>query len=417
MRLNSFFIFLLFCTTCFFVQAQDTLRLQVKSADSIFLSNNLLLLAAALNVNAEQAQIIQAKLYPNPVFSAEMNAYDPEHKKALNIGHSGQKSFQLEQLILLGGKRKIAVDIAKTHAALAQLELQELLLQLKFQLHTGLFAVGHQQQLLALYNRQLQLLADLLSAYEKQAAKGNIALKDVVRLKGAYLKLNNDRAGVINEIYNAQTNLQTLLGTTAFVTPDVSSAELEKYVQPATFAQIKEAAFSHRPDLHMLQQSSQLAGLHLQYQKAMAVPDPNFFIAHDQNSGAFRNQVSIGLSIPLPLWSRNQGNIKTAQFRQQQAAYQLQQRQQSIEAALQNAYAHHRQSVAEYHKAKALFNDDFDVTVNAMVINFQKRNVSIVEFIDFFEAYNEVLTEITRINQQLVVSGEQLNLLTGNTIY
>lgn len=43
-----------------------------------------------------------------------------------------------------------------------------------------------------------------------------------------------------------------------------------------------------------------------------------------------------------------------------------------------------------------------------MADNFQKRNVPIVEFVDFFEAYNEVLTELTRIKTQLIISGKQL---------
>jgi cobalt-zinc-cadmium efflux system outer membrane protein len=52
-----------------------------------------------------------------------------------------------------------------------------------------------------------------------------------------------------------------------------------------------------------------------------------------------------------------------------------------------------------------------------MTNNFQKQNVSIVEFIDFFEAYNEVLTELARIKKQLVISAEQLNLLIGKDVF
>lgn len=52
-----------------------------------------------------------------------------------------------------------------------------------------------------------------------------------------------------------------------------------------------------------------------------------------------------------------------------------------------------------------------------MSLNFQKRNVSIIEFIDFFESYNDVLAELMRIKTQLVISAEQINLLTGKDIY
>ena len=40
-----------------------------------------------------------------------------------------------------------------------------------------------------------------------------------------------------------------------------------------------------------------------------------------------------------------------------------------------------------------------------------------IEFIDFFEAYNEAQTELARIRKELVIAGEQLNLLTGKEIY
>ena len=52
-----------------------------------------------------------------------------------------------------------------------------------------------------------------------------------------------------------------------------------------------------------------------------------------------------------------------------------------------------------------------------MLFNFQKRNVSIIEFVDFYEAYNEVLTALARIKTQLIESGEQMNLLIGKDVY
>ncbi len=60
-----------------------------------------------------------------------------------------------------------------------------------------------------------------------------------------------------------------------------------------------------------------------------------------------------------------------------------------------------------------LYNADFEITVQGMSENFRKRNVSLIEFVDFFEAYNDVLAELVRIKVQLVESAEQINLLTG----
>ncbi len=79
----------------------DTLFLSLRQVDSIFLERNLLLLSQLYNIDAQNALIIQAKAYPNPVFSAIVNAYDPQNEKAFHAGPTGQKEFTIEQLLIL----------------------------------------------------------------------------------------------------------------------------------------------------------------------------------------------------------------------------------------------------------------------------------------------------------------------------
>ena len=396
---------------------QDTLKINLKQADSIFISNNFYLLASSMNIEAQKAQIIQAKLYPNPIFTADLNAYDADNNKPFHIGQTGQKAFQFEQLILLGGKRKSEIEMAKTNVRIAELEFQQLVRQLKFRLHSNLFAIGQQQFLLSRYNSQLALLDTLLSAYQVQADKGNIPLKDVVRLKGAYLKLNNDRAELFQQYYEALTNIQTLLQTDAAIDFQFSEQEIENYIKLIPLSEIKSEALQNRPELLIIQQDKILADQYLTYQKRLAFPDINLITSYDQRGGAFNNQVRAGIAIPLPFWNRNQGNIKSSQFKLKEADYNLQAMQNEIMSGLQNNYSFYSQTVSEYQKATRLYNQDFEITIKGMTDNFQKRNVSIIEFIDFFEAYNEVLTELARIKKQLVISGEQLNLLIGKDIY
>ncbi len=397
--------------------AQDTLKISIHQADSIFLKNNLILLASSMNIKAQKAQIIQAKTYPNPLITADVNAYDPDNNKTFHIGQTGQKGFQLEQLILLSGKRKLEIEMAKTNVNIAELEFQQLLRQLKFRLHTDLFMVGQQQFLLQKYNYQLSQLDTLLLTYQTQADKGNIPLKEVVRLKGAYLKLSNDRAELLKNYYATQSSLQTLLQTTSIINFNFLESEVEKYIQIKTLTEIQSVAAKNRPELLVIQQNKTLAEQYLQFQKRLAIPDINMFTSYDQRGGAFNNQFNVGFTIPLPIWDRNKGNIKTSEYKIKEVDYNIQAMQTEITSSIQNAFSHYTQTISEYQKAKTLYNKDFEITINGMTTNFQKRNVSIVEFIDFFEAYNEVLTELTRIKTQLVISAEQINLLTGTDIY
>ena len=410
------FLFILFLISTS-VRAQDTLRINSHQADSIFLKNSFYLLASSMNIEAQKAQIIQAKLYPNPVVSAGFNAFDPENNKAFHIGKTGQKEFQIEQLILLGGKRKTEIEMAKTNASIAELEFQELTYNLRYQLLSNLYSVGQHESLLNKYNEQLALLDNLLSAYQIQVDKGNIALKELVRLKGAYLKLNNDRAEIFKEYSIAQSILQKILQLSFIVKFEFSERDIVQYVKQVDLDELKATASLNRPSLLIIKQDSLLSQQYLTYQKKMAVPDINVFTSYDQRSGVFKNEINAGFSIPLPLWNRNQGNIKMAEFKLQETEYQIQAIQNEINSEIQNAYANYVQIVSEYQKAIDLYNQDFETTLKGMTDNFQKRNVSIIEFIDYFESYNEVLTELARIKTELVSSAEGLNLLVGKNIY
>lgn len=400
------------------LRAADTLRLSIRQADSLFLKNNYSLLAAVMNINAQKAQIIQAKLYPNPLFTADFNAYDPDNEQAFHIDNAtGQKSFQLEQLILLGGKRKAQIELAKTNAKIAELEFQQLLSQLKFQLHSSLYFLGQQYALINKYNRQINLLDTILSAYDVQAKKGNIALKDVVRLKGFYLNLNNERAEILKNYFEELSKVQTILQVSQIVYPTVSDQNLGSFIKPVSLDELSSTALQNRADYLITQQDKVLAGQYLTYQKRLAITDLNLVTSYDQRGGAFNNQVNVGVSVPLPIWNRNQGNIKTATYQVKKQEYETESLKTKLLADVFNYYYLYMQSVIEYQKTEKLYNEDFETSFKGISENFRKGNVSILEFVDFFEAYNNALTEISRVKVQLNTSAEQLNLITGKDIF
>ena len=395
----------------------DTLKVSLQKADEVFLAKNYYLLAKSMNVEEQKAQILQAKIYPNPIFTADINAYDPQNNKAFHVGQTGQKSFQFEQLILLGGKRKAEIDLAKLSAERAEIEFTQLTRELKFQLHSSLFTNGEQILLLKKYNEQLSLLSGLLDSYQIQADKGNIPLAEVVRLKGTYLRLNNDKTELLKDYYDIQTTLQTLLQTNDVVEFEFTESDIEKYIKTIEFTTITDEAQQNRPELLLAEQDKLVAEQNLSLQKRQVVPDINLFTSYDQRGGAFNNQVNAGIAIPIPLWNRNQGAISAAKYRIEASNYMLKANQEGLYGTLFNAYSYYNHTVEEYNKVLQLYNGDFETTLKGMTDNFLKRNVSIIEFVDFFEAYNDVLTELTRVKTRLIVSGEKLNLLIGKDLY
>ncbi|ADY52178.1 outer membrane efflux protein [Pseudopedobacter saltans DSM 12145] len=397
--------------------AADPVKINIRQADSIFLEKNYLLLASTMNIEAQKALILQAKLYPNPTFSLGFVAYDPENKKALHIGSSGQKTAEIEQLLLLGGKRKAEIEMAKTNASIAEIEFQKLVRELRFKLYSNLFNVGQQKKLLAIYDAQLNLLDELLESNTIQVRKGNLPAKDLVRLKGAYLKLNNSKAELFKDYLNAQGELQTILHLQDEIIFDFSDADFGKYIKSIGLPALTEEMNRNQPELLLLEKDKVLAQQYLTYQRKLAIPDLSISANYDQQGSVFKNEIGTGISLSLPFWNRNQGNIKAGTFKLKESEYQFKALESELHNKLRNSYTFYRQTVSEYQKAKKLYDNDFEETLKGMNDNFKKRNVSIIEFLDFFEAYNDALTELARIKTQLVDSAQELNLLTGKDIY
>lgn len=400
------------------VKGEDTLRVTIAQADSIFLAGNYQLLAADMNIRSQEALELQAKLYPNPTLSAEVHAYDFETKKPFQVsGSEGQKIVQLEQLIILGGKRKMEIELAKTNTSIARLAFQDIIRNLKYELHSSMYTLSQQSFLLQRYDSQLALLDTILKAYYVQSKKGNIPMKDVIRLKAVYLSLNNDRAELYHEYLTELSEVQIILQTNQVVAPIVTDDDLEKIIRLIPREDLYETALTNRPDYLIGEQDKLAAEQYYRLQKKMAIPDLSIYANYDQQNSHFKNQINTGISLPLPVWNRNKGNINSARQLINQSEYTREGLKVAILSDINRQYALYNRTIAEYRKAQSLYDENFDFTLRGMTDNFQKQNVSVLEFADFFESYMDSMEEIARIKIQLAVSAEQLNLITGKEVF
>ena len=246
--MKKLFALLLFALLNQAAIAQKSLTLQ--DCESQFLKKNLFLLASQYNLDASKALTIQARIWDNPTLSAELNAYNPERDKFFDIGKDGQKVFAIEQLIYLGGKKRNEVKLAQTNEKLAELQFNDLLRTLKLQLRKSFFTVYYNTKNLDNTDKQLAHIENLINSYSVQAQKGNIPLKDVVRLQSLYLNFKNERLEVINNNIEEQANLKLLLNETENVVPVVSKDDSDKYLKVIAFdlKNFEEQAIANRPD-------------------------------------------------------------------------------------------------------------------------------------------------------------------------
>lgn len=391
----------------------------VKDCENIFLENNLVLLASHYNIDASKALIIQARIWDNPTFTADLNAYNPEKEKYFYNGSQGAKSFGIEQLIYLGGKKRNEVKLAQATAKQTELEFDELLRTLKFQLRKSFYTVYFNSKNLETIDRQLSHIEELISSYSVQTQKGNLPLKDLVRLQSLFLNFKNDRIEVVNSTIEEQANLKLILNESENVVPALTDIDFEKYTKEISLdAKVLESiAIESRPDYLQQQKNIEINELNIKYQKSLAIPDLTLGLAYAQRGGAFDNQKNVTLGIPLPLWNKNKGNIQVAKALLEQSKVEKQAFDLQLQTEIASNWNKWNESRKNYQLLSPKINADFEMVYKGILENFQKRNISLLEFTDFMESYNQAAIQMNELKKKLVLSGEEFNSTINKDLF
>ncbi|MBO9729888.1 MAG: TolC family protein [Chitinophaga sp.] len=397
----------------------DTLHLTLDSAENIFLRQNLLLLAQRYNVDAQKALVIQAKLYPNPTFNIEHGIYNTETKKFFPLGSDGQTTAGLSQLVMLAGKRNKQIKIAKANAQLSEYELYDLLRTLKFTLRDDFYNIYYLQQSAKAYDDEITSLQKVVDAFEEQKGKGYISLKEAVRIKAQLYSLKSEYKDLLEQISDQQSEMRLVLQVKpVYIDPILNPATLET-MTPAKYPlpMLLDSAYTNRTDLLMARANTDISKLNYSYQKALAVPDLTFNLSYDHQGSYIKNYNGAGVAFDLPVFNRNQGNIKSAK-----AMIALNDAtQKSAEATVQEqVYRVLEKTVAAdklYRNIDASFSKDFQRLMHEVLINYQKRNITMLDFLDFYDSYKQNVLQLNNIQYNRMRAFEELNFITGTNFF
>lgn len=408
-------LILLLTTQLSFSQKHSSLE----ECEAQFLKTNLVLLASHYGIDQAKALTIQAKIWENPVFTADLNLYNPEIDKYFDNGTEGAKSFGISQIIYLGGKKANQVKLAKTNEQLAELEFNDLLRNLKFKLRQSFYTVYYNTLNIEVTDVQILQLEDLIKSYSKQVEKGNIPLKDLVRLQSLYLSFKNARMEVVNNNIEQQETLKLLLNQNQPVVPVVEKSNHLKYIKDLKFdikALLQEAS-TNRPDYLLQKKTIEANELNVKLQRSLAIPDVVLGFSYTQRGGAFGNQKNINLAIPLPLWNVNKGNIQLSKLNLEQSKVNLQNSDLQLESEITANWNKWDVSRRNLNQISSTVNDNFDVVYKGVLSNFQKSNIDILEFTDFMESYREATIQLNELKKKVSLSAEELNSTINKDLF
>lgn len=393
-------------------------QMSLLDCENAFQQNNLQLLAEQYNINIADADILQAKIWELPQISGYINAYNPEDRKVLDAGKA--KGFEVTQLIYMGGKKKNEVAFAKSNKDLAQLQFTQLLVELRTQLHTNYYNLYYEKLKLENTNKQLGYMNDLLKAYKVQSAKGNVSLKDEVRLQSMVIQLNNDKLSITKDILEFEQNLKVVTGITENIEPQISDEEAKEILAAQPFgdeSDLKRKAIENNADYLFNLKLIDNSKLYAQWQKSLNVPDLNVGAEYDQNSGTFRNEINLKVGIPIPLWKVNKGNVQKANYTIEQNRRNAEFQKLNLETKVQVAFQIWKNQYEQLLEIKSTDLDNLDLVYNGILKNFRNGNVNLIDFTDFMESYRQTSLQIYDMKNELIQSAEQLNQLVQVKIF
>jgi outer membrane protein, heavy metal efflux system len=404
---------------------RDTLHLELHQAEKMFLDSNLQLLAQKYNIDAQRALILQARLWPNPNLSVDQGPIIPIYDPSSQYPHSNffyhsELSAGISQLILLAGKRNKNIRLAQANTTLAEYQFFDLLRTLKYTLRTDFFNIYYLQASARVYNAEIKALQRVVNAYAQQQGKGYIAEKDVVRIRAQLYSFQSEYLTLLTQIRGIESELRLVLQVkaTVYIDPLADSAALSK-LDPSKYPlnTLLDSAYHNRTDLQIAKTNTDINRLNLDLQKALAVPDLTVGVSYDKQGSYANNFTALGVSFDLPFLNRNQGNIKSARSMIDNTVALQRSTEATVAENIGNSLEIAFSQNNFYQTLDQKFSSDFERLANAELENYQKRNVGLLEFLDFYDAYKQNVLQVNTILYNRVQAFEDLNFYTATNFF
>jgi cobalt-zinc-cadmium efflux system outer membrane protein len=425
------FIKILVCAglmlTCKTVAAQtDTLHLSTAQAENLFIKQNLLLIAERLNIDIADAAIMQAKLWNNPTLSlGDVNFWTSDDflNEISDVIPSGsfaqnrQFTVGIEQVITIGGKRRKLVAIERISRDIAEQYFQELLRSLKVELRNTFAELLFLQDYQNVLESQHKNLDMLIGNYRNQVERGNVSRSELMRLQASLLEIRSEINELQRDMNEQQKELKILLNisTPNFIVLTATDKNV-KSPNELPYSKLFELAENERPDLKEALFQKNYFEKTLRYERAQRTPDLAFNAVFDRAGGIGRNYVGFGVSVDLPLFDRNQGNIRTAKIGIDQSQTLIEQKQLEVKNEVIHAMQNYVMAYDFINQIPDDFVAELDEMLESYTRNFSNRNIGILEFLDFFEAYKDNKRTTLEAKKNLNISFEELQYAVGTEI-
>ena len=405
-----------------FASSASAQPLTIAAAIDEAVQHNLSLLAARSSLTIADAQMVSARLRPNPVASVSADHLDALGTgfNETNNGGPPEVAVRVDLPLERGGKREARIAVATAVRSEAEAQFADAVRTLRQDVTLACIDVMAAQAL-------RELMADTLGTYEGLArvnkarvVAGSIPGFEATRSEVAMLQF---RATVVRadlDLAKATAQLRTLLGrppeAPLEIVDALAIAASERTADDV--AAVESLALRSRPDLLSLQLAQARSVADLRLQEALGRVDYTVGAEYRRQQGISGRSNSLGFffSAPLPLLSRNQGEIARAGAERDQAGHLIAARRAQVIADVRSA--HHDYTVTR----ELVAGIERDLLVPAGRVRdissytYQAGGGTLLELLDAQRAFNETMQTYVDAQANLRRAIARLNAAAGTEV-
>lgn len=395
-------------------QMTETISFSFEEGKNRMLKENIRLLAEYYNVDLAEAEIQQLKLWDNPLFVWNAEMYSVAENKY--FAFENQKLLQIEYAFSISGKRINAVKEAKIGKEIAELALADMIRGLVLEYSEVFYEHIELSQKNEVLLQSLQQYDRLIAQYAKGKELGINSESELIRLK-------SERQSILSEINENEKDLlnkELALKMLMNVAPNSKlkpQRSVGVSIQKKPIEEFYNLALSQRPDIKISIKSISKSQMNLKKQKAESVPNINLgYQPHDQGSNHVRPYVGMVFEMGIPVFNRNQGEIAAAKIQIEQNQLLLKYKQNEVKNEITAALA----ALERSEELVNSFNQDLMNEMEELSIaakeNYEKRNISLYEYIDFQRSYLQNMLNFIEANRMLNAAINQFYFTIGSDL-